>query len=759
MLPPRAQAIALGLALSAAIAFPIKAPAIDIGDIETEVEELRQQATALAPRYLKTASYKSTQYISERLIDGENFYRTKDYQRAAVIFMDIIENYPASPAYADALFLYADALFLTRDYLGAQVWFKRVLDEVNRPGMARFRHRSIERLIEIAIHLGKFQGIEQYFSQLDQSPTPQARYVQAKYLYFKGDLARARQAFAAVQGDPLLVLKAMYMTGVTLTREGKFDEAIQVFNRAQLHQPNSKEEQEVIDLMNLGAGRLHYEQGFVSNASQAYQRIAENSPYFDAALYEAASVLIRAGDTIRAEQALEFLTVALPDSKYIPRAKMLRGNLLLRTGRYDEAEKVFDEVVVQFTPIIEQLEDIIENQPDTRRFFYELVEKNLVSLDVASMLPQETVKWVNEEKEVQRALVLAGDLGTAKEYVRETARLVHLLDAVINGPSGINAIPVLREAMRRGQQISNRLAQLRGYLMALAEGASAGGMPELARIRSERVALQKQVAALPTSNALYEKREEDAKRIYTEMRSELVRSELRLDQLLAMVVAIERFVSDPRYTEGVSKESIATMKEELGRQRQAVTGMRETLLVLKTDVESGQYQVGVGDAGDKKDEETKKRLLALADQERSVLRARGGDVSQRIERVHRAIDDTEALVSRFVRDVEDEGMRQAREMKEKVRTERQRVATYQTELQLLNDEAQVVVGGVALENISNVRKRFSDLVLKADVGLIDVAWLKKEEHTGRISELTKGRLNDIKVLDDEFHEVKSRQGE
>ena len=94
-------------------------------------------------------------------------------------------------------------------------------------------------------------------------------------------------------------------------------------------------------------------------------------------------------------------------------------------------------------------------------------------------------------------------------------------------------------------------------------------------------------------------------------------------------------------------------------------------------------------------------------------------------------------------------------MRGQVRTERDKVAYYRSELRDLNDEAEVVVGGVAFENLSNVRSRFQELILKADVGIIDVAWLLKEEHTARISEITKGRLKEMKALDDEFQEVRS----
>ncbi len=738
-----------GVVLTAA---PLRADEID--SIASEVMVIQDQASTLESRYLKNSNYRSAQYVAERLIDGENFYRTKDYQRAAIIFMDIIENHRSNAAYPDALFLYADSLFLARDYLGARDWFRKVL-ETRATGIKRFRQKAIERLIEIAIHLGDYKGVDEYFTQLGQIPTPEAKYVKGKYLYFRGDLDAARQMLGTVSDDLLIELKALYMIGVILTRQGKYKEAIEVFLRGRDRTTSTGEEREIVDLLNLGAGRLYYEQGFVEHASECYQRIEDNSPYFDTALFEAATVLIRAGDTIRAEQTLEVLTVAMPDSRYIPRAKMLRGNLLLRTGRYDDAERVFDELIDEFTPVMNQLEQVIQEQQDTRQFFFELVERSAETLDVSTVLPPLVVKWVEEEREVQRALELAADLGTAKENVRETERLVRLLEAVIDGPSRINAIPMLREAIRRSQQLNNRLGQLRGRLIEIAQENYAHDSGELGRLRDERRSLEGQLSALPTTNAAFEKREKDSRKIYNRMRHELSRNLIRLDQLSAKVVAIESFISDPRYTDGVSAKNVKTVQEELKRHREAIRRMNKDVTRLKNDVDSARYQVGVGDSRDRKDAELRRRIRKLAREERRLLGSRAGKVGGRLEKVHRSIDNVEGVVVRFERGVAQEATRKVESMKQQVRTEREHVTDYHAELRLLDTEAEEVVGGVAFENFSTVRKRFHDLVLKADVGIIDVAWLRKEEHTSRINDLTKGRLNDIKILDEEFQEVKS----
>lgn len=742
--------LAVGLALAACPAL-----ADEVQTLETETQDIRQLADALGPRYLGRGGYKGEHYVEERLIDGENFFRMKDYQRAAIVFTDIIENYPQHAAYPDALYLFADSLFLSRDYLGARDWFRKFLDQGNRPGFGRFRQQAIARLIEIAIHLNQYEGVEAYFAQLGQTLDDEARYIKGKYLYFKGEFASAAREFAAVQKDPLLALKARYFTGVILTRNGKYDEAIEVFKAGAQHKATTPAEQEVVDLMNLGAGRLYFEKDFVENASECYQRIDRNSPYFDAALYEAASVLVRSGDTIRAERTLEVLTVAMPDSKYIPRAKILRGNLLHMTGRYDEAEKVFRETVAEFTPVMDQLDQVMAEQKDPRAFFAGLMEKSLTTLDVSSVLPPLVVKWMEEEKEVQHALSVANDLGVCGQYVRETDRVVGLMEAVLKGPSRLNAVPALREAQRRALELENRVAQLRARLVRAADKELGEANPAIATLSSELTGFETDVKSLPTAEQDFQRRDREVKKTFEDLRQSLSREAIRLDQLSAMTVAIERFVSDSRYTGGATPDSVKAVRDELSRHRQGIADMRTEAEALKGSVERSQYQAGAGDMRDMADEGTRGKVRDLGRRGREA--AGQGEFAARLARTFAAMDEVDAVLVRFTKDVESEAARQIEKIEREVDAERMHVDKYRTELAGLNKEAEEVVGGVTYENFSGVRSKFHDMILKADVGIIDVAWLRKEEHVSRNKELTKERLKEIRALDDEFREVKSAE--
>jgi tetratricopeptide (TPR) repeat protein len=743
------------VALCAAALAATGAVADDVGSVEAEVRDIHGKANGLAGQYLRAGGMRGEHYAAERLIDGENFYRLKDYQRAAIIFMDLIETYPNDVAYPDALFYFADALFLSRDYYGAREWFGRVLDEGGRPGMARFRLKAMGRLIEIAIHVNQFDNVGKYIDQLGQSPAPEASYIKGKYYYFKGELDRAREEFQHVSGDAELELKAAYFVGAIYTKQNRFDDAIAAFTIGKSRKATTPAEKEVLDLLNLGLGRLYFEKDQYGDASKAYAQVGEYSLYYDMALYEAASVKIKAGDPVGAERLLEVLTIAVPDSRLIPRAKLLRGNLLLHAGRYTEAEKVFEETIGEFTPVRDQLDKITAEQSDTRAFFAALMERSFTALDVAGALPPLVVKWVGEEPDVQRALALTADLSAAREYTRETERLLRLVEAVIDGPSRVNAFPALRGAMRRSQQMSNRLGQLRARLLDLAQQQVPGGDQQLGGLAAERRKLEAQIASLPTSDEAYQRREEKARAVYVHLKQELARNEVRIDRLNAMIVALERFVADPSYTEGAAEENVRALRDELDRHRAGAEQMRADLTALREDVEGARYQVGVGDSQDRADAQLREKMRQLCAKERTLIVGRGGEVGARLDRALGSIEQAEKIIAEFRAAAEKEADRQIDEMRLLVRGEREHVAQYREELASLGSEAEEVVGGVTFENFSSVRRKFHSLILKADVGVIDVAWMRKEQHKERGASFNKERLAEIQDLDSVFEEVKS----
>jgi hypothetical protein len=114
--------------------------------------------------------------------------------------------------------------------------------------------------------------------------------------------------------------------------------------------------------------------------------------------------------------------------------------------------------------------------------------------------------------------------------------------------------------------------------------------------------------------------------------------------------------------------------------------------------------------------------------------------------VERQLDRRDAEVAAVVR-------RRVAGMLAVVDEETANLARYRVALRSLEGETEDVVGAIAYINFNRVYDRFYELVLRADLGKIDVSWAKREDHRLRIDALTRERARELQALDDEFRDV------
>lgn len=751
-----AFATVLGLS-AASLAHAPSACAQSVDDITREVVDIEGDASRLLDQPLRRSQRRSPNYVVERLTDGELFYRLQDYVRASIIFTDIVENYPNHDAYPDALFFLGDSLYRAGDYLGARTRFREL---ISHSGDVRYRdhlQRALGRLIEIAIHTRDFDGVEDYFAALSRIPPSEIEattsYYRAKYLYnravptddvLRGEeavqidtamLEQARQSFEAVQQGSPYYPQARYFIGVIHTLREQYPQAIEAFRRVLRSPAETEEQREVLELTQLSLGRLYYETDQLDQAVEAYQAVPRTSTNFHIALYEIAWVYIRMGDSTRAERALEVLSVAAPESRYIPDGKILRANLLLRNGRFDDANQLFREVAREFGPVRRELDEMLNAHDDPHAYFRQLVRENMENFDANAFLPPLAQRWAQLEGDMDRALNVLSDLSTARRLVRETSELVERLNAALAQPNRVAVFADLRMQMERLTGLRNRISQQRRNLMSAA-GRSGSG---------ERSSIERFLDGMPTDESDFVEFDDEVLARYRRLGRELGRLEVELQGMEARIVAMERYLADTE--ENRDPEGVAAIRRELAGHRASVEEYRENIRQLQIALEAARLQVGPGDARYQRHERLRREHARLVEQERSSIgNTRISTLLDRLASVDTQLDRREAQIQTIVEERTADINRQLRE-------ESQRIAGYRAALTELEAETEEVVGAVTYENFRQVQQRFYDLVLRADVGRIDVAWQRREEHRMRVEMLTRERARVMRNLDDEFREI------
>jgi len=758
-----------------AVGAPVTATAQDLEAARKSLADIEQATEQLTRTPLRRAQLRSATFVEERLADGELFYRLRDYVRASVLLTDIVDNYPQHAAYADALFLLSDSLFRAGDYFGARSHFRRIVDRASESSFRPHLQRTLGRLIEIAIHTRDFEGVDSYFTRLSQLPPSEVEaataYYRAKYLYNKAvpvavdgaaeqavdkeGLELARAAFEAVSERSPHYGQARYFIGVIHTLRGQLNEGVLSFQRVLRAPAATPEQRTVADLAQLALGRLLYESDRLDQAIEAYRAVPRTSATYDAALYELAWVYIRQGDSTLAERALEILSVAAPESRYIPDGKILRGNLLLRNGRFSSADDVFQEISKQFSPVRDQLDELVARRGDTAGYFRQLVRDNLEAFDANAFLPALAQRWSVLEGDMERALSVLGDLAQARRLVKETVGIATRLNAALSSPNPVNVFADLASSSARARVLRNRITQLRKVLIGIEAHGSAGS-GELVTVRSQRRELEAQLGSLPRTNDELKARNDAAVGKIVALQREMSRLEVQIMGLEARITATDRFLTDT-LAQGADVSGIEATRGELQAQRAAVAVYRDEVERLRNDMETGRLQIGVGDAADTQDTELRARYDELVQREHALVR-NGGGVNREVDSALQRTAAASSLLEQHEGRIQQLVVERVGAIRETLDQESVKLAGYREQLAALETETENVIGGVTFENYQRVQRRFYDLVLRADVGRIDVSWAEREEHRMRVEMLTRERVRETQALDDEFREVMDGSG-
>jgi hypothetical protein len=304
--------------------------------------------------------------------------------------------------------------------------------------------------------------------------------------------------------------------------------------------------------------------------------------------------------------------------------------------------------------------------------------------------------------------------------------------------------------------LRNRLARLRQQLIQ-AEGRSLeGGSAEIARVRADRRRIERMLGRMPTGADDFSVRNDQLLGRYRQLERELGQLEVERAGLEARIVATGRFLDDTA-DQRRDPAGAEAARGELRVQQNAADQYGERIEELRRLVELARVQVGVGDMRYQRDDRLRNEYNALVEEERRLLAAAGIRRPRQVDSMFGRIVRVEAALAEHDAEVDEVVNERVREMRDVIEEETGKLAGYRSALGGLEGETEAVVGEVTYANFNRVRARFYDLVLRADVGRIDVSWARREEHRMRVDMLTRERSQRLQALDDEFREIMDLQ--
>jgi tetratricopeptide (TPR) repeat protein len=762
----------------------------ELSNAQTEVAAVDREASTVSGAVKQAEAERLTP--EQRVANGELLYRSKDYARASVVFSEILEEFPDTPSYPDALWLRAETYYASHEYLAARRDYKQLVDRGTEARFNPYFARALARMVDVSLRVQDLKGLDDVFARLGQVPPAQVdagfNYAKGKAYFARKAYANASAAFQAVGQQTAYTHQARYFQGLVamkIAQESQpravdpnakgsakqavavnYKAAIDTFRAAAELPPDTDDHKHVIDLSWMAIGRLFYEMEQYGQAADAYSKVGRESPEFDTMLYELAWVYVRLGDVERSERALEVLSIADPNSPLVGEGTLLRADLLLRAGAFDKALTLYLQVKQQYDPMRAKVEAFLTSTTDVAVYYDKLSQQQLDLLDQDDQLPPLTIRWAREGEDGPMAFAVIEDVNQCKTLIKQSNLLVTQLTVLTESANRVRAFPELQAGEERALALLNRVARARlGLARGLDDEEPSELSGDLGQARAVRRQLMGSIGTLPTNSGEFAKREQQGVGQWNELSQELTRRTQEVDQLNAVVNGLRRVLKDNSIS-GVTRDpaAISRFNASLDEETRFLKVSQEQITELRGQIELGRAQIGVGDARYQADAQARIAFRDALDREVTlVVDGKAGRDSQVFAAqaqpvLARARQDEDHLIEAF-NQLEARVAERIGQLRAKIDGERDKLVGYEAQLGTLDGEARDLVGHVAERNFTLVRDRLRNMILRADVGVTEQAWEVREEEQSRVRQLQTERSREEQLLDEELKEVIDDSGD
>ncbi len=744
-----------------------------LGALEREVAVL-QELLEHHLRTLEAPREHSPRSLMKRFLDGLVLYEMKDYGQASVIFMDLINNHGKSRAAQQARFYLADCFYKRREYRSAIQHYEKVVERGSRD---EHYQQSLQRLLELSFRMDDHSGVYQIVERIEKIPRgqrdPGMEYALGKYFYFRGLLDRAMQVFAAIPLSSEYGNQARYFTGVINVKNGRLKEALRIFDEGvrrmdgleTKEKPLRGKDREIRDMFIMALARLYYHNDDPDNAIKYYSRISRRSEQFEHALYELAWAYLKAWEFYRAIKSLELLALAAPDSRYVAESKILVGNLHILARRFDYARKMFSETAEENRPVYQALRRLHGEHWSTDNFLEMLAGTGEKALDSEIALPGRMMDLIKSRPRIRKALESMQDMKDLRSEIDHTERMIERIERRIGDSGSISAFPELAGARARANEVETRLAGLSARIAAkLGRAVRSDINPqELAdwnRLEKERSRLKKIIDEMPSSTEDFEQRVRRVRKLFDVRERDLHKLTVTIQGLQAQLVAIETYYSS---TEIKQKLDPAVVNKMITEIKEEIAALQKKERSISAAIEDGRNSAGMDEETLEHERKVRERYNDILMRQKRIVDAvkerMGGDGRRSVERIEVVLQRAEAVRNDLKKYNERIDGRLAQEVGRTRRIlaeEKENVRHYREILQEQEPKTRSVAAGVTRETMNEISKDLYDLLIKADLGLLDVAWAVKDDQSSRWAEFTIEQTKKLQALEKRFEEVRGR---
>ncbi len=711
----------------------------------------------------------------ERYIDALVYFDLKHYEKCALLLTSLLddERFKSNKRYFDAVKMLGIAQYNERNYQASARQFERL----RTAGV--FAELAVTYLVEIASRLGQHAELKRLASGINSaSATPGLLYAKGKALYFVGDNAQAMTVLKRVPGGDAQGLKAQYISGAALVAQGRLDESFGVFQALVNNPPRDDEEKQLLELGYLSLGRLSYEKGEYSAAADYYQRVPRQSPYFEQALFEVTNVHLRwAGEKGepeerlraygKAEELLDILVSFTQDPQMARDAWVLRGRISMFLEKYEQAQDAYQEVIEMFASTSSEMTDIAQSPDRINRFFEAMIEGGDSARQLNLFVSQEVVNWMKSQPTLGRVVEILSDVSLQRSALAESKKIYEQLAYSLSQEAARELFPGFSDSWLKSLEIENRLLDADALLLD-AESKWVGGQlsgadrSQLQRLMKDREDLQGKLATAPRTVGGYRARSKDLLTRTRGMLRDADEQVLRIEHVQEQILAMQKLLGEVKYkgSEMLQVKDEDALDSEVRKEGMKLAKLLQEAEALRSEVEKEMLVVEVADPRGRSEQDVKSRLWAQHRREAAFYidqsAGLGADARGNIERVNNLRREIVASLDKVRTqqvEIDRKAQIQIKHFRKVLAVEKQLLDARERELALTEKTAVQFAQRVGAELFLDAKEELVKAVVEADLGLVDLAWKRKQNESVRIHEIQQERARVVSQLREDLRAI------
>ncbi|MCO4744421.1 MAG: tetratricopeptide repeat protein [Proteobacteria bacterium] len=755
----------LGLLLAPAVSLGADSFKQRINELTKAVDNLDGQARTLDSSIAPGRGILSREMATLRYQDAVYDFMLGEYEPAAEEFFSLVASGVLTDAglHRDSEWYLAESLFQMGNAATAEGQYQSIASNNNHP----FREDAVRRLLELYAVTGQSELFYEIYRREIVSgkvaPSPLVTYTVAKAFYAQSERTEAREQFARIPAESEWYARARYFLGVIEVAGGSFETALPYFLEVADLPPQTVADRQVQDQALLAIGRLQYELGRYDEASSAYIRIGGDSEFLADKLYEVVWVYVKQERWAEALRAVEVFLLGFPEHEYTARLKLLEGHLHLQQDQYEPALVSYEDVISDYTPVRDRFADLAGSDDDPGRYFQRVLEISRGELSADRALPAYAVAMMLADDELSRSISVYEDLLIQEEVVATSeALIVEIKDALSKSESvgGFGEIAY--------QASTNQYLTLRTELdvLALEEEWLIKNSPnkrmadEIGPLVVQRDSIEARLAdqggtgssttpdqPAPKTYSAEERRRIDLTKEVASLREQAER--------LIEVAADPSADPDAKAEAALALEDVELSLAEQGANLQELGGPLEGDTTVSV--------AGSGSGGGGWALELSREIQQLRAQYQPYRPA--GDTGQaalmsaRFDGMYTTLEHDSDLYAEILDRVASAQSSEMDKIRSRFEAEVRQVERQKGDLVGTLTEVENVSVALTRDGFGRLEGFFSEALLGADVGIVDVFWAEKLETGERRERLAEERNELIDELESRFSLIRSKLGE